>query len=69
VYRATNKNGIYKRLNKKLIAAKHPGEIRGANYSRTHKRVKAGKTYFYKLELVRANGASEWSEVRRVTLP
>jgi hypothetical protein len=69
VYRATKKNGTYKRLNKALIAAKHPGEILGANYSRTNKKVNAGKTYFYKLELVRANGASEWSAVRRVTLP
>ena len=69
VYRATKKNGTYKRLNKALIAAKHPGEILGANYSRTNKKVNAGKTYFYKLEMVRANGASEWSAVRRVTLP
>jgi len=69
VYRATNKNRIYKQLNKELIAAKHPGGILGANYSHADKRVKAGKTYFYKLEIVRANGASEWSEVRRVTLP
>ncbi len=55
-------------LNAELIAAKHAGEIVGDAYKFTDKKVKAGKTYSYKVEIVLADGTSEWSEVEKVKI-
>ena len=65
VWRKSGK-GEWKMLNPSLIPAKNLGEIVGANYARADQTVKAGKTYRYKLEIVLANGQSEWSDVKRV---
>jgi len=69
LYRATKKNGTYKQLNKELLPAKHPGELGGARYKRTNNKTQAGETYFYKIEIVLANGAREWSDVIKIKMP
>ncbi len=56
-------------LNEELIAAQHPGEVVGGRYKYADKKVKQGKNYFYKLEIVRADGTSEWSEEEKVSVP
>ncbi len=53
-------------LNEELIAAQHAGEVVGGRYKYADKKVKQGKNYFYKLEIVLADGTSEWSEVVKV---
>ncbi len=53
-------------LSAELIAAEHAGEIIGDAYKFTDKKVKAGKTYSYKLEIVMADGTSDWSEIVKV---
>jgi hypothetical protein len=69
LYRATKKNGTYEQLNKELLPAKHPGELGGARYKRTNNKTQAGETYFYKLEIVLANGTREWSDVIKIKMP
>lgn len=68
-WRAAKRDGTYKKLNKQLINAKTPGELTGNSYSYRNKKAKAGKTYFFKLEVLYADGTSEWSDIRRVKLP
>jgi len=68
VWRATKKEGTYKKLNDEIIYAKHPGTIQGAAYSFKDKQVKQDKRYFYKLEILAANGPSEWSDIVRITI-
>lgn len=46
-----------------MIPAKNVGQVRGAKYSVIDKKIKAGKIYRYKLELVLSDGTSEWSEI------
>ena len=65
VWRKVGK-GEWKLHNKEMITAKHVGSIEGAKYAVAHKKVKPGKTYQYKIEIVKANGESEWSEVKTV---
>lgn len=60
------RNGKWRMVNRKMIAAKDPGSVQGAAYIRIDKTVEVGKTYRYKLELVKTHGLSEWSEIRRV---
>ncbi len=60
--------GEWKQVNSELIAAENPGEIGGAKYSYTDKEVKSGKTYQYKIQVVRVDGTSEWSEVEQVKI-
>ena len=68
VYRATKPNGKYKVLNKKLRPAKNIGGITGAKYVYLNKKFKRDKTYFYKLEIVQADGTSAWSEIVKVKI-
>lgn len=60
--------GGWQLLNKQIIVAKQAGEQSGSKYSGRDKTVKAGKTYAYKLEIVFADGRTEWSEVKRVAV-
>lgn len=62
-------NAQWKMRNAQLIAAKTPGAVTGSAYAFTDKKVKAGKKYSYKIEIVLADGSSEWSEVARVNVP
>lgn len=68
------KGGEWKMLNKTQIAAKHAGELLGAKYTKSDKTVKVRsdknhpQTYFYKIEIVFADGHTEWSEVERVVV-
>lgn len=59
----------WRQLNAELIAAAKVGEIQGARYTFADKKIKQGKTYQYKLQIVLANGANEWSAVKKVKLP
>lgn len=66
VFRATKKDGVYTKLNKQLVDAQELGMVNGANYRYDDKKVKTGKSYWYKLEVVKGSGESEWSEVVKV---
>lgn len=59
-------NGKWVKLNDEMIAAKHIGELTGDKYARRDAKIKTGKTYYYKLELVHAGGSSEWSDEVKV---
>ncbi len=69
IHRSTKRNGNYRLLNKELKQAKSTGEPNGNRYNFRNKKVKAGKTYFYKIEIVKADGTSEWSEPIKVKVP
>ena len=66
VFRSGMVDGKYKKLNGELIPAKHPGELTGDTYKFSNKKIKSGKTYFYKLEIVKSDGTGEWSEIDKV---
>lgn len=67
VLRATKQNGPFKNLNKETIPSNNPRGISGDNYSYQDKSVKAGKTYFYQLEVVKAPPPNEKSNLKKVT--
>jgi hypothetical protein len=69
VYRAAKLNGTYKLLNVEMIDPKSPGQIVGNNYTYTDKRVKHGKTYYYKLEVIQAGTPNETSQIKKVQVP
>lgn len=62
VWRGDSAVSTYQKVNSALIAAKSPGTITGNEYAFVDAGVKAGKTYLYKLEVVKAGGASEWTD-------
>ena len=62
-------NGEWKQINTNLKPAKHAGDAAGDKYRFTNRKVQAGKTYRYKLEVVYLDGHREWTEVIRVTTP
>lgn len=66
VYRAGAKAKKWTRLNDKMISAQFIGQPRGAKYLFADHKVKAGRVYAYKLELVLSDGSSQWSEVVQV---
>lgn len=55
--------------NKKFIQPKHAGDAAGAGYRFTDKKVEAGKTYRYKLQVKYLDQHSEWTKLVRVKLP
>lgn len=61
--------GDWKKLNRALIPATHPGNIQGGEYKYTDKSVKQGKTYFYKLELINGNTTLTWSDEIQLRIP
>lgn len=69
VWRAASKQGEFKKLNAALVDAKNIGTANGAKYRFTDKTIKARKTYFYKIEIVYADGSSAWSDVKRIQTP
>lgn len=68
IYRATDRQGAYQKVNSDLLAAKHPGNVLGASYRFGDKSVQRGRVYFYKVEIVLSDGASEWSNAKRVSV-
>jgi len=54
------------KVNAQPIAAKYAGAVSGGKYSFADKKIVAGKTYRYKLEILFADRPSEWSNVQRV---
>jgi hypothetical protein len=68
VYRKNGK-GDFKQINAALKQAKHAGSIEGARYSFRDKKVNAGNTYRYKIQVIYLDGHTEWTEVVRVKAP
>ncbi len=60
------KGGEWKMLNKALIAAQYAGQVTGGKYSYLDATAKSDPIYKYKLEVVTASNASEWSDVVKV---
>ncbi len=56
-------------VNAKFKQAKHSGSPQGNKYAFRDKKVKAGKTYRYKIEVKYLDGRSEWTEVVKVKTP
>jgi len=69
IYRSAKQDGEYKILNAELLAAKSAGEVTGNKYTFKDKKVKGSKTYFYKIEVVKSDGSSEWSEPLKTKIP
>lgn len=65
VWRKFGKAG-WKQVNADFINAQTPGQQNSHQYSYTDTVKKLGKTYRYKLEIVRTDGSSSWSDVVRV---
>lgn len=65
VYRKTASSG-WQMANRKFIQAKRPGDVSGQRYRFKDAAVKGGVRYWYKVEVVYADGHSEWTEVVRV---
>ena len=68
VYRQT-KNGVWKQINANFKQAKNPGDALGNGYRFIDRKVQAGKTYRYKIEVKYLDGRAEWTESVRVKLP
>src|SRR5581483_11545333 len=66
VWRSATRNGTYKQLNPKTIPATKMGLLFGSRYIYKDATAKAGKVYFYKLEIMGANGPVEWSDAIKV---
>lgn len=69
VLRSDTKQGVYTPVNTALITAKHLGELTGAKYTYKDRSVQAGKTYFYRIQVVGAGGELELSDIKRVRIP
>ena len=68
VHRHTAK-GEWRALGADTIPAKHMGEISGDTYKFADRQVKAQHTYRYKLQVLYADGHTEWTKPVRVKLP
>lgn len=60
--------GKWRLLNPALIPANHLGTTDGGVYTYGDSTVKSGSAYKYKLEIVHADGTSEWSDIKRVAV-
>ena len=58
LYRASGATST--RLNAHLIRAKHSGSLSGAGYCFLDSRTRAGRSYTYRLQLVRLDGTRAW---------
>jgi hypothetical protein len=61
LYRSETSGGVKNKLNSSLIQPKTPGGPTGNSYQYLDGTVKAGKTYFYWIELVMRNGGNQES--------
>lgn len=57
------------KLNDTMIPAQNIGTVNGARYTFVDTRVKAGKTYRYKLQVMFTDDSFGWSEIRTITIP
>lgn len=69
VWRTGRQNGTFTQINPALIPPKNLGSENGAKYHFQDKTVQPGKRYFYKIQVVGANGKDEWSNVIKVKIP
>jgi hypothetical protein len=67
VYRQIVGTNQWVRLNAKTINARNIGQVMGATYTRLDKKVKAGTTYRYKLEVLYTDTTSGWSKIVKIT--
>lgn len=66
IYRATNKEGPWEKINERLIPGS-PDPLRGGTYAFTDTTVIAGQTYWYELEEVELDGKTTRLERIRTT--
>lgn len=59
IYRSIG-NGPFRRLNRRLIAAKRGSQTDGAKYSLVDRNLRGGATYTYRLQIVSMSGARSW---------
>jgi hypothetical protein len=57
--RAAKKEGTFTQVNKELVHAQNAVQLAGRVYKDISKKGKAVKTYFYRLEIVHADGTRE----------
>ena len=69
LWRRTQAQADFQRVNVALIPAKNPGIGMGNAYTFTDKTVRPGQTLRYKLQVVMTNGKSEWSDAVKVNVP
>ncbi len=67
VYRKNGKQ--WKQVNAKFKQAKNSGSPQGNKYAFRDKKIKAGKTYHYKIQVQYLDGHEEWTNVVKVTSP
>lgn len=66
IWRAGKRDGKYRRVNSTLPQT--PGAIGGASYKWQDKKVKAGKIYFYKLQVLCTDGTTETSKTKKIKI-
>lgn len=69
VWRKQRAQGTFEKINPALISAKKQGQLLGARYRFTDRRVTTRKTYRYKLEILYADDSVQWSEPIKVKVP
>ncbi len=68
VQRGATKDGEFANLNAELIAAATPGAITGNSYEYVDTTAEAGNTYYYRLQVLRADSSTLESEALKVTV-
>lgn len=68
VWRSATRQGGYKLLNKTMIVAGNTGSPQGGRYAFLDKTVKPGKTYYFQVEMIHADGTSTRSEPKRIIM-
>lgn len=68
VYRKNGK-GKWVQLNKTFLSAKHPGDAAGAKYRFKDAKVKSGKKYVYKIQVMYLDNHTEWTKTVKVKKP
>lgn len=69
IWRSRTRDGTYTKINTSPIYALHTGQLVGDKYTFRDTGVKAGRTYYYKIELLGPSGTLEWSGIKRVPIP
>lgn len=69
VLRSRARDGTYTKINTTPIYALHTGQLVGDKYAFRDTGVKAGRTYYYKIEVMGPLGTLETSDAKRVIIP
>lgn len=68
ILRAHASNGTYAQVNSGLLGAKTPGQVTGNSYSFADASVAAGRTYYYRIQVVHPDKSTDSSDPVRVTV-